>query len=226
MKTGQTYRILLADDHSVFRRGLKTLIESQEGLAVCAEASNGREAVALAKETRPHMAILDITMPDMDGLAATRDIRQSSPATEVLILSMHESERMVLEALRAGACGYVVKSDAEHELLAAIDDVRHHKPHLTGQLAGSMLRAIVNTEKDGETGKLAEWPLIDAPLTARQIEIVKLLAGGKSNKEIAASLNVSARTVESHRYQIMHKMNFASLSDLVRFAVRSNLVEP
>jgi DNA-binding NarL/FixJ family response regulator len=219
--TTKSYRILLADDHAVVRRGLRALLASQEGLEVCCEASTGVEAVNLVKEERPNLVILDPTMPDLNGLEAARSIREESPETDILVLSMHFSEELAREVLRTGALAYVLKSDADKELLAAVDHVRHHQPFFTGQLASSMMQTFVDgVVAEGQTGANG------ATLTRRELEILQGLAEGKSNKRVAADLDVSTRTVESHRYHIMRKMGFESFSELVRFAVRNNLVEP
>jgi DNA-binding NarL/FixJ family response regulator len=218
------YRILVADDHAVVRRGLRSLLESQPGLEVCCEASTGTQAIEMARERQPDLMVLDLTMPEVSGLDVTRAVREESPATAVLVLTVHFSEELAREVLRAGALGYVLKSDADSELLAAIDHVRHNQPFFTSKLAASMAQTFVQGPGSGSNGS-NERILSGSPLTAREVEVIQLLAEGKSNKEVAAELGVSARTVESHRNHIMHKMNFASFSELVRFAVRNNLVE-
>ena len=223
--TVKPYRVLVADDHAVVRHGLRVLLEAQPGLQVCGEASTGMEAVDYVKKQKPDLLVLDLTMPDMNGLEVMRAIRGESPSTDVLVLTMHFSEELAREMLRCGALGYVLKSDADTELLAAVDHVRHHQPFFTSQLAISMAQNYVRRPGDirgsGEDGRLP-----NSPLTPREIEVVKLLAAGKSNKEAASTLDVATRTIESHRNHIMHKMNFASFSELIRFALRTNLVEP
>jgi DNA-binding NarL/FixJ family response regulator len=221
--TTRNCRVVVVDDHAVIRRGLKTLLESQPDIEVCGEASNGREAVEMAKKNLPDLLLLDLTMPEMDGLEAIRVIREVSPETEIIVLTMHKSEYLIREMLRLGALGFVVKSDAETELLAAVQSVRQHKRHLTNQLTDTVLNAFISNEGAGIS---SDGRLPGIPLTAREIDIVRLLAQGKSNKEVAASLGVSSRTVEAHRNHIMHKMKFSSLSELIRFAVRHKLVEP
>jgi len=220
--TAKPYRILIADDHSVFRRGLRSLLASQPGVEVCCEASTGVEAVNFVKKGKPNLVILDLTMPEMNGLDAARAVREESPETDVLVLSMHFSEELAREVLRAGALGYVLKSDAERDLLAAVDHIRHRQPFFTAPLAASMMQTFV----DPVGSAAAATKDSGVTLTSREIEILQALAEGKSNKQAAAALNVSTRTVESHRNHIMRKMGFASFSDLVRFAVRNNLVEP
>jgi DNA-binding NarL/FixJ family response regulator len=216
------YRILVADDHPVVRRGLHALLGSQPGVEVCWEASTGVEAMEHVKNEKPDLVVLDLTMPEMNGLEVVRAVREESPSTEVLVLTMHFSEELAREVLRSGALGYVLKSDADTELLAALDHARHHQPFFTSRLAASMVQNFVQGPEGAGSG---EGTLPDSPLTPREIEVVQLLAEGKSNKQVATALGVSTRTIESHRNHIMHKMNFASFSDLVRFAIRNNLVE-
>lgn len=216
------FRILVADDHPVVRRGLRDLLGSQPGIEVCWEASTGVEAMEHVTREKPDLVVLDLTMPEMNGLEVVQAVREQSPTTEVLVLTMHFSEELAREVLRSGALGYILKSDADAELLAAVDHARHHLPFFTSQLATSMVQNFVH----GAGAGAGEGGPTDLPLTPREIEVVKLLAEGKSNKQVAAALGVSSRTIESHRNHIMHKMNFTSFSDLVRFAVRSNLIEP
>lgn len=220
--THNGYRVLVVDDHDVVRRGVRALLESQPGVDVCAEASNGLEALDHVKKSKTDLVVLDLTMPEMNGLEAARAIRETSPETEVLILSMHFSEEIAREVLRVGARGYVLKSDANSELVAAVQRLRQGKPFFTTRLAASMADIFVNGASDSNAGGL----LPGVPLTNREVEIVQLLAEGKSNKEAAAALGVSTRTIESHRNHIMRKMGFTSFSELIRFAVRNNLVEP
>lgn len=222
--TVKNYRIVVADDHAVVRRGLRALLDAQRGLEVCAEASSGPETLDCVLKFRPDLVVLDLTMPDMNGLDVTRNIREMSPSTAVVVLTMHFSEELAREVLRAGALGYVLKSDADSELLAAIDHVRHNQPFFTGALALTMANTFLHGgTKRQETAR--RKPLPGSPLTRREVEVVQLLAEGKSNKQAAMELGVSIRTVESHRTHIMHKMGFQNFSELVRFAVRNNLVE-
>lgn len=218
------YRILVVDDHAVVRRGMRALINSQPGMEVCCEAANGVEAMEQLKQTKPDLAVVDLTMPEMNGLDFTVAAREESPGLEVLVLSMHFSEQLAREVLRCGALGYVMKSDDDSELLAAVEHARHHRPFFTSRLAATMAQKFMDSPNsasaDGEEG------MAGVPLTSREIEVVQLLAAGKSNKEVATAMGVSTRTVESHRNHIMHKMNFTSFSELIRFAVRSGMVEP
>jgi DNA-binding NarL/FixJ family response regulator len=211
-------RVLVADDHAIVRRGLRALVQSQPGWEVCAEASNGRQAVEMVAELAPDVAIVDIGMPVLNGLETTRQIVQTYPRTEVLVLTMHQSDEVVREVLRAGARGYVLKSDADQHLIAAIESLLQHKPFLTSDVTNTVLMKYLNG--DETTG--AET---DARLTPREREIVQLLSEGKTNKEVAVVLDISTRTVETHRANIMHKLGMESLSDLVRYAIRNKMVE-
>jgi DNA-binding NarL/FixJ family response regulator len=218
------YRILIADDHPVVRRGLRDLLESQAGIEVCSEASTGFEAVERVKKEKPDLIVLDLTMPEMNGLDVAATVHQESPSTDILILTMHFSEELARDVLRSGAMGYVLKSDADEELLVAVNHMRLHKPFFTQKLAVAMAETYI--QGPGIAGTTEEGLLPGAPLTSREIEVIQLVAQGKSNKQAAAALGISTRTVESHRNHIMRKMNFGSFSDLIRFAVRNNLVDP
>jgi DNA-binding NarL/FixJ family response regulator len=207
-------RILIADDHGVVRKGLRALLDSRRGWKVCAEAGNGRDAIAKAKALKPDVAILDIGMPGLGGVEATRQIRKASPNTEVLILSAHGSERLVREVLEAGASGYLLKEDADHDLFAAVDALRRHTPFFTSKIAEWVAR-----DRRGARAKKAR-----SALTARQRETIQLLAEGKTNNEVAAILNISVKTVETHRANIMLKLNLHSVTDLVHYAIRNEIV--
>lgn len=210
-------RILVADDHQVVRTGLRTLLESKAGWQVCAQAANGREAVEKAGELQPDVAVLDIGMPLLNGVEATRQIRKVSPKTEILILTMHDSEHMIQGVLDAGALGYILKDDADRNLLAAVESLRRHKPYLSSRVSAAA--AVAQPSTDG-----MERPA--RRLTPREREIVQLLAEGKSNKEIATYLNISVKTAETHRANIMLKMNFHSVTELVRYAVKNKIIQP
>lgn len=213
------HRILLADDHAIVRRGLRALVESRPGWEVCGEAVNGREAVDKTTEFKPDVAILDIGMPELNGLEATRQIVKTSPQTEVLILTMHQSEEVVREVLKAGARGYVLKSDADQDLVAAVEMLLEHKPFLTPNVTDVVLSRYLSIHDQLDSQ-------LQPRLTGREREIIQLLSEGKSNKEAAAALDISTRTVETHRATIMHKLGISSLSDLVRYAIRNKMVEP
>ena len=212
-------RILVADDHEVVRRGVRGLLEAQAGWQVCEEAVDGREAVEKARKSSPDVAILDIGMPGLNGLEAARQIRKVCPRSEVLIPTMHESEQVVQEVLAAGARGYVLKSDAGRDLVAAVESLSHHRTFFTSSVAELVLRKYLDGETDG--GKR------DASfLTPREREVVQLLAEGKGNKEVADTLKISVRTADTHRTNIMRKLGCHSLSDLVRYAIRNNIIVP
>lgn len=223
MVPARPYRVLIADDHAIVRRGLKAALIEHPGIEVCCEASDGREALELVRKNKPDLAVLDLTMPEMDGLAAARAIHKEFPRTEILILTMHFSKEIAREVLRCGARGYILKSDADTDLAAAVEQIRRGQPVITGKLATTMVESFVSGE-DLTAG--TENPLPGIPLTQRELEIVTCLAKGKSNKEIAIDLALSTRTIESHRNHIMKKMKFDTFSDLVRFAVRQGIVEP
>ena len=210
-------RILVADDHHVVRTGLRALLESKTGWQVCAEAANGREAVQKAGELQPDVAVLDIGMPLLNGVDATRQIRKASPGTEILILTMHDSEHMIEGVLEAGARGYILKDDADRNLLAAVEALRRHKPYLSPRVSAAVSKGAPPTGAEGERPSRR--------LTPREREIVQLLAEGKSNKEIATYLNISVKTAETHRANIMLKMNFHSVTELVRYAVKNKIIQ-
>jgi DNA-binding NarL/FixJ family response regulator len=212
-------RILVADDHEVVRRGVRALLEARPGWQVCDEAEDGREAVAKALQSHPDVVILDIGMPGLNGLEAARRIRKASPQTEVLILTMHESEQVVQEVLAAGARGYVLKSDAGRDLVAAVEALQGHRTFFTSTVAERVLRTFVSGGKPVEPGETSL-------LTRREREVIQLLAEGKGNKEVADILGISVRTAETHRTNIMRKLDCHSLSDLVRYAIRNNIITP
>ena len=212
-------QILIADDHELVRQGLRTVLESQPGWKVCGEAVNGRQAVDLARELRPDVIVLDVTMPELNGLEATRQIRKANPKAEVLILTMHESEQLVGEVLAAGARGYVLKSDTSRLLVSAIQSLAQHQPFFTGKVSEVVLNGYL---KPGEVRNGADK--IPARLTAREREVVQLLAEGKSSKEVAVALGVSVRTVDAHRANVMHKLRLHSVTDLVHYAIRNQII--
>jgi len=218
----KSYRVLVADDHAVVRTGIKQLLEAQPGIEVCCEATTGVEAIEHVRKAKPDMVLLDLTMPEMNGIDAARQIREISPNTDILVLSMHYTEEIAREVLRSGARGYMLKSDANAELVTAVNRVRRGEQYFTGLLAATMAENFAQTKANGSD----DSAIAGTPLTPREAEIIQLLAQGKSNKEAAAVLGVSTRTVESHRNHIMHKMEFESFSDMVRFAIRKSLVEP
>ena len=213
-------RILVADDHDVVRRGIKSLIESRPGWQVCDEARSGREAVAKAEEQKPDIVVLDISMPELNGLEAARRIQKLSPDSEILILSMHNSDQLIREILDAGVHGFVVKSDSDRDLIIALETLANHKPFFTSKATEVMLTNFQRPESLPAPGEMRT-----NRLTSREREIVQLLSEGKSSKEVASSLDISVKTVETHRANIMRKLEIHSVSELVRYAVRNQIVE-
>jgi DNA-binding NarL/FixJ family response regulator len=213
--------ILIADDHDVVRRGMKSILEAHSGWEVCGEASNGREAVELAKKLKPHVVMLDVTMPELGGLEATRQILGILPRTEILILTMHESEELVGEVLEAGARGYVLKTDTGRDLLAAVEAVSEHRPFFTTKIAEMVLEGYLERKRQ-PVGPRSQ----PGSLTAREREVVHLLAEGKSNKQVAKALGIATKTAEAHRINIMRKLNLHSIAEVVRYAVRNQMLSP
>ena len=214
-------RILIADDHEIVRRGLRAVLENQPNWMVVSEAITGRDAIEKAKEYTPDIAIVDIGMPELNGLEATRQILKLLPQTEILILTMHESEQIVREVLAAGARGYVLKSDAGKDLVAAVDALCQHRTFFSSKVSEMLLHTYL---RHGDRPEAAE--ITRSRLTAREREIVQLLAEGKSNKEVAQTLNISIKTAETHRTNIMNKLDLRSITELVRYAVRNHIVAP
>jgi len=217
----KTLRILIADDHDLMRRGVKALLQSHAGWEVCGEAHTGREAVAKAEELKPDIVILDISMPDLNGVDAAKRIRKGSPDTEVLILSVHYSDQLIRDILEAGVRGYIVKSDSDRDLIIAVETLANHKPFFTPRATEVMLTNF----NEGKTRTEPPETMRDR-LTSREREIVQLLAEGKSSKEVASSLNISVKTAETHRANIMRKLQLHTVSELVRYAVRNQIIEP
>jgi DNA-binding NarL/FixJ family response regulator len=211
-------RILIADDHEFIRRGIRAVLEKQPNCEIVGEAADGREAVQLAATSLPDIAILDVTMPELNGFDATRQMLQENPNIKVLVLSMHESEQIVREVLASGARGYILKSDAGRDLLSAVDSLASGKPFFTSKVSELLLNVYLKRgAAPQESG--------DAPsvLTAREREILQLLAQGKSNKEVATALYISVRTVETHRSNMMSKLNLHSMAELVRYALKNQI---
>ena len=213
-------RILVADDHDVVRQGVRALLHQQPGWSVMWEATTVRESVDIARRERPDVSILDLGMPELNGLEATRQILHEQPQAEVLILTMHESEQLIREVLDSGARGYVLKSEAAKDLVSAVNALRHHTVFFASKVSSVVLADYLNARRALRTGESTR-----RALSPREREIVQLLAEGKSNKEVAGILNISVKTVETHRASIMRKLNLSSSADLVRYAIRNNLVE-
>ncbi len=212
-------RILVADDHEVVRRGVCALLEGHAGFQVCDEAVDGREAVEKAKRSLPDVVILDIGMPGLNGFDAARQIRTVSPDSEVLILTMHESEQVIREVLAAGARGYVLKSDAGRDLIAAVEALSRHKTFFTSRVAEMVLQKYLEGNPELVKSEATS-------LTPREREVVQLVAEGRTNKEVATTLNISVKTAETHRTNIMRKLDCHSLSELVRYAIRHKIIDP
>ena len=208
-------RILIADDHDVVRSGLRAILEEHPNWEVVAEASDGKEAILKAIEAKPDVAVLDYSLPLVNGVEATRQIRARSPKTEVLIFTMHDNETLIEELLRAGARGYLLKSDAKLHLIAAIEALAIHKPFFTSQVSEALLGSYL--AKADRTGSI---------LTSRERGVVQLIAEGHTNRDIAMLLNISIKTVETHRASVMRKLNLSSSAALVRYAIRNKIVEP
>jgi DNA-binding NarL/FixJ family response regulator len=209
-------RILLADDHGIVRSGVKLLLDRQTDLTVVAEASDGVEAVEIALQHRPDLCILDVGMPRMTGLQAAREIRRHMPEAKVLMLSMHDDERYLFEALKAGASGYVLKREADQDLVEAVRAVLRGEAFLTNAAERSLIREWM---LDG-----AQGPAV--PLTPREEEVVKLIAEAHTNAQIADILHLSEKTVESHRANVLRKLGMRDRVELVRYAIRRGLIEP
>jgi len=215
-----SFRILLADDHEVVRTGLRALLEEQPGWEVVAEAVDGRDAVEKASKFKPDAVVIDIAMPSLNGLEAVRQILKAVPQAKVLVLTMYDSDPLIQQVLQAGARGYLLKSDAGRDLVSAIDALRRNKTFFTPKVSQMVL--------DGYLDKNPKENQIDNEeslrLTSRQREIVQLLAEGKSSKEVAAVLGLSVKTAETHRANIMRKLDCHSVTELVRYAIRNHII--
>lgn len=215
-------RVLLADDHAVMRRGIREILEGDNEVEVIGEAGDGREAIRLAEQRKPDVMIIDLGMPELNGLEAIRHIRREHPEIELLVFSMHDSEELIREVFSGGARGYVLKTDAELYLIEAVRSLSRHKPFFTPRISEAILNSLVGST-GGEAGAEA---MGHGPLSAREREILQLLAENKSNKEIATRLSISVRTVETHRRSIMQKLNANSIVELVHYAIRNGIVQP
>jgi DNA-binding NarL/FixJ family response regulator len=212
-----TTRILLADDHGLVRRGLRLILDAQPDLEVVTEAGDGAEAVKLALSSDVDLAILDISMPRMTGLQATRELQRRRPDLRVLILSMHESEQYLYEALRAGASGYVVKKVADRDLVEACRATMRGEPFLYPGAVTALIKDYLRRARNGEKG--------EDPLTPRETEVVKLVAESYTNRQIAEALVISEKTVDRHRANILEKLGMRDRVELTRYAIRNGLVE-
>lgn len=215
-------KILVADDHEVARQGIRALLENHPGWEVCAEAKDGREAVELVSKMKPDVTLLDIGMPNLNGLEATRQILASSPEMPILILTMHDTDNVVREVLRAGARGFLLKSDAGRDLVAAVEALQLQRTFFTTRVSQMVLDGFL--DRDNGDSEPEQKPSSEA-LTSREREVIQLLAEGKTSKEVAVALNLSVKTAETHRTNLMRKLNLHSVADLTRYAVRNGIVQ-
>jgi len=218
MNSAGPTRVLLADDHALVRRGVRLILESEPDLTVVAEAGDGAEAVSLARTHELDLAILDVAMPRMTGLQAAREISRRSPAPRILLLSMYDNDQYFFEALKAGASGYVLKSVADRDLVEACRAAMRGEPFIYPDALTALMREYLQRARRGER-------LPGSILTARESEIVKLIAEGRSSKEIAALLVISVKTVERHRANILQKLEMRDRTELTRYAIRTGLIE-
>jgi len=214
-------RILIADDHEVVRRGLCTLLQTHEGWEICGEATDGRDAVEKAKHLKPDVVILDVGMPNLNGLAATRQLVQHDPRCKVIVLTITDSDQVIREALDAGARGFVLKSDAARDLVAAVEALQRNRMFFTSRVNDMVLAGFL--DKGHSTASVTAPRLPE--LTPREREVIQLLAEGKSSKEVASLLNLSTKTAETHRSNIMRKLGFHSIRDLVVYSIKNNIIQ-
>jgi DNA-binding NarL/FixJ family response regulator len=208
-------RLLLADDHEVVRAGLRHILQARPDWEVVAEAADGKEAVRKAIETNPDVAIVDYSLPLMNGIEVTHQIRSRLEGTEVLIFTMHDTDIVIEQLLNAGACGYLLKSDANKSLIEAVESLANHEPFFTGKVAATLLSSFLALPKRS-----------GMPLSGRERSVVQLIAEGYTNKEVGDLLHISLKTVESHRAAVMRKLNLSSSAALVRYAIRNRIIEP
>jgi DNA-binding NarL/FixJ family response regulator len=213
-------RILIADDHAVVRQGVRCLLEEHPGWVVCGEAGTGREAVTRTQELRPDVLILDFAMPELNGLEVTRRVRVLVPKTEILVLTMYDSEQVAREVLAAGAHGFVLKSDAGQTLIAAVQTLSQHRSYLTAKLLRAGVVASTPTASDTARGATR------GRLTRREREILQLIAEGRTSREIAKALEICVNTADTHRVNLMRKLDLHSVSELVRYAIRNQMIQP
>ncbi len=217
-------RILIADDHEVARRGIRAMLESHPGWEVCGEARDGREAVDLASKMNPDLVLLDIGMPNLNGLEAARQILAFSPDIAILILTMHDSDQVVREVLRAGARGFLLKSDAGRDLVAAVEALQLQRTFFTTRVSQMVLDGFLDRDSRPDRDVRNDEGSDDV-LTGREREVIQLLAEGKTSKEVAVTLNLSVKTAETHRTNLMRKLGLHSVADLTRYAVRNGIVQ-
>jgi DNA-binding NarL/FixJ family response regulator len=214
-------RILIADDHEVVRRGLCTLLQTHEGWEICGEAKDGREAVEKARQVKPDVVILDVGMPNLNGLAATRQLLQQNPQQKVIVLTITDSDQVIREALIAGARGFVLKSDAARDLVSAVEALQRDRMFFTPRVNDMVLAGFLDKRRKGTNDEFPKVPT----LTPREREVIQLLAEGKTSKEVACLLNLSTKTAETHRSNIMRKLDIHSIRDLVVYAVKNDIIQ-
>jgi DNA-binding NarL/FixJ family response regulator len=215
-------KILVADDHDLVRRGVRVLLESHAGWEVCGEARNGVEAVRLCDQLKPHIAILDFNMPEMNGLEAAKKIIKACPGTETIILSVDHSNQLIRELILAGVRGYILKSDSDRDLVAAVEALANHRPYF----AICATELMLNSKKGNGRATSSSAELWEEPLTAREQELLRLIAEGKNSREAAKLLGISAKTADTHRANLMRKLQIHSVTELVRYALRNRIVAP
>jgi DNA-binding NarL/FixJ family response regulator len=213
-------KIVVADDHDIIRRGLKQLLLARPAWEICGEAKTGREAVTLCEELKPDVVVMDISMPELNGLDAARQIRKSSPNTGILILTMHFTDQLVREVVECGARGYILKSDADKDLVSAVEALANRRTYFTREASEILLNGFSKPDVVLDSKASAR-----NRLTVREREIVQQLAEGKSSKEVAVALGISVKTAETHRANIMRKLELHSVSELVRYAIRNQIIE-
>lgn len=209
-------RILLADSQDIVRAGLRTMLEARADWCICGEAQTGKDAVRLTMTSNPDVVILDVEMDGLDGIAATHEIKRRRPQTEILVFTLHDDESGIQEILAAGARAFVLKSEGAKKLIQGIEAISHHKPFFAPPAAETLLKSFLSTDRKIDDSHR---------LTTRQVEIVRLLTTGSSNKEVATALGISIKTVETHRAAIMRRLGFRSIANLVRYAVRERVIK-
>lgn len=214
--TSPVRRIIIVDDHDAVRRGVRQLLETKPYYRVVGEATNGREGLELAREAQPDIAIVDYSIPELNGLDLSHALKREFPRIEILLYTMHDREEIVIEVLRAGVRGFVLKSDAEKHLIAALDALSLRRPYFSAAISDTLLEQFLDSKPH---------PLASS-LTHREREVVQQVAEGRINKEVAARLDISIKTVETHRASAMRKLKLRTTADLVRYAIRNQLVQP
>ncbi|MGB9206337.1 MAG: response regulator transcription factor [Terriglobales bacterium] len=215
-------RILIADDHDVARKGIRSLLEAHPGWEICGEAKDGREAVEYANRAKPNLVLLDIGMPGLNGLDAARQIHAACPDIRILILTMHDTEQLVREVLAVGARGYLLKSDSGRDLVAAVEALQNHRTFFTTRVAQLVLDGYLHPSNGDSNGNGHSGRHL---LTPREREVIQLLAEGKTTKEVAVTLDLSVKTAETHRTNLMRKLDLHSVADLTLYAVRNSIVQ-